>query len=102
MNMSDEAINRVERKIDDHIVKHDEDYKKLLWWLVGILILLLGSFATGFMAVGAGQNRILQLEKLQEASVSRVEFNGSIDLMNNKLKNIDDKLNDIKQGLNLK
>lgn len=100
--MNDSVIDRVEQKIDDHIVKHDEDYKKLLWWLIGILVALLGSFATGFITIGADQNRILQLEKQQEASVSRVEFNGSIELMNNKLKNIDDKLIDIKQGLNLK
>lgn len=92
----------LEKKIDDHIAQHDVDYKKLLWWIITTLITLLIASAGGFVTIGNDQQRILQLEKLQEANVSKVEFTGTIALWNNKMDNMNEKLDSIKGALNIR
>ena len=95
-------INEIKSDLKAHVIKHDEDYKKLLWWIIATLVTMIFALAGGFLSLGHDQERISQLEKQQETYISRVEFTGTVALMNNKLNNIDDKLIDLKQGLNIR
>lgn len=100
--MSEDSLNHIEKKIDDHVVKHDEDYKRLLIWVITTLVALIGATATWFTTVGALQEKVSQLEIRSSNSISRDEWEGSLDLFDEKFKNINDKLDDIKNGLNIK
>jgi len=100
--MHEESLQHIEKKIDDHVIKHDEDYKRLLIWVITTLIALIGVTATWFTTAGALQEKVLQLEVKSSDSISRDEWEGSLDLFDEKFKNINDKLDDIKNGLNIK
>ena len=100
--MSSESDLRLEEKLDGHIARHEQDYKTLLWWIIGTLIALLGSSTTGFISIGKTQEQVNQLSIQQQDKVSRIELQGIVNLFNEKFSNIDGKLNDIKRGLNIK
>lgn len=101
--MSDNVtLGHIEEKIDNHIDQHNEDYKKLLWWIIAILVGLVGSVGTWFISIGAIQEKVNQLETDSKDKVTRQELLSSIDLINNKFLNINEKLDDIKDALNIR
>lgn len=101
--MDDETvIERVEHKIDTHIDKHNEDYKRLLWWIIGSLIGVMASTAAWFVSMGSMQEKVFQLESDTKDKITRQEFLSFVELMNVKFTNINEKLDDIKDALNVK
>lgn len=100
--MEGSDITRVEEKIDAHIEQHNEDYKKLLWWIIAVLIALVGSTATWFISIGTLQEKVAQLEAGSKKGVTQQELAALIELTNVKFQNINEKLDDIKRGLNIR
>lgn len=96
------TLDHIERKIDAHIEQHNEDYKKLLWWVIGVLIGLVGSVATWFISIGSIQEKVSQLEADNKDKVTRQELLSTINLFDEKFRNINEKLDDIKKGLNIR
>ncbi len=96
------ALAHIEEKIDTHIEQHNEDYKKLLWWIIAVLIGLLGSVAAWFISIGTIQEKVTQLESDNKDKVTRQELLSTILLIDEKFKNINEKLDDIKRGLNIR
>lgn len=96
------SLTHIEEKIDNHIEQHNEDYKRLLWWIIAVLIGLIGSIAAWFTSVGAIQEKVVQLEADNKDKVTRQELLSTILLIDEKFKNINEKLDDIKEALNLK
>lgn len=96
------ALAHIEEKIDTHIEQHNEDYKKLLWWIIAVLIGLLGSVAAWFISIGTIQEKVTQLESDNKDKVTRQELLSTILLIDEKFKNINEKLDDIKKGLNIR
>lgn len=96
------ALAHIEEKIDTHIEQHNEDYKKLLWWIIAVLIGLLGSVAAWFISIGTIQEKVTQLESDNKDRVTRQELLSTILLIDEKFKNINEKLDDIKKGLNIR
>jgi hypothetical protein len=95
----DEELSRIEEKIDGHIVIHDQDNKKLLWWIISTLITLLVIGASGFMSLGEAKQKIsnievtnLELKNNQKDFVTRAELSGAIALFNNKIDNLSEKI----------
>lgn len=95
-------IETLQTDLKGHIKKHDEDYTKLLWWVISILVIIVGAVASFYMQYGALNNRVSQVEEKQKDFVSNVQLAGAIALFDEKLKNISENVNDIKQGLNIK
>jgi hypothetical protein len=87
-----EHESSIEKKLDDHIMKHDADYNKLLWWIIGTLVTLLMTASTGFISIGKDQERIAQIEKDQNEYVTKAELQGTIALFNNKIDNLTEKI----------
>jgi hypothetical protein len=82
----------IEKKLDAHIMKHDTDYNKLLWWIVGTLLTLLLSSSGLFISMGKDQERITQIENDQAEFVTKTELQGTIALFNNKIDNLSEKI----------
>lgn len=102
-DMSEETtIERVEHKIDTHIEKHNEDYKRLLWWIIGSLIGVMGSTAAWFISMGTMQEKVAQIERNEQTYVTRVEFDGLENLLTEKFTNINNKLDEIKNALHVR
>lgn len=100
--MSPEQFQRLEEKLDAHIKRHDDDYKKLLMWIVSTLLgLVLGGISM-FITYGQTIEKVSRLEEETSEKVSRTELQSSIELINEKFSNINQKLDDIKEGLNIK
>ena len=97
--MSTEEITHIEIKLDRHMEKHDEDYAKLLWWIIGTLVTVV-IFTSGlFISMGKDSQRIDEIYNNQNDYVTRAELTGAIALINNKFENISSKLDDIKLSL---
>jgi peptidoglycan hydrolase CwlO-like protein len=90
--MSQEEITRIEEKFDNHIAKYDDDYKKLLWWIVGTLVTILILATSTFKSIGSNEQKISQLETNQKDFVTRAELTGTIALFNNKMDNLSEKI----------
>lgn len=100
--MTPEQFQRLEEKLDNHIKRHDDDYKKLLLWIVSTLLgLVLGGISM-FITYGQTIEKVSRLEEETSEKVSRTELQSSIELINEKFSNINQKLDDIKEGLNIK
>jgi hypothetical protein len=100
--MNPEQFNRLEKKLDDHIKRHDEDYRKLLLWIVSTVIGLVIGAVSIFVTYGQTIEKVSKLEEENSQKVNRTELQASIDLINEKFNNINEKLDDIKDGLNIK
>lgn len=100
--MNESTIEHIEKKIDLHISKHDEDQKKLFYWAIGILLSLLGTVMTGFITYGSIQEKVMTIEKRQESFVTQQQFNGLNNLLDERFRNMNEKLDDIKNALNVK
>lgn len=100
--MEQDSLKRVEDKLDTHIKKHDEDYRKLILWLASTIIGLVVSAVSMFVAYGQTVEKVNQLEIDNEEKVDRKELQSAISLIDNKFDNINEKLDDIKDGLNIK
>jgi hypothetical protein len=100
--MNPESFLRIEEKLDEHIKRHDEDYKRLLFWIISTIIGLVIGGISIFVTWGATLEKVSQLEKEQDSKVDRQELQAAISLIDNKFENINDKLDDIKEGLNIK
>jgi hypothetical protein len=87
-----EHDSSIEKKLDDHIMKHDADYNKLLWWIIGTLITLILSGSGIFVSLGHDQERLDQIEKDQNEYVTKAELQGTIALFNNKIDNLTEKI----------
>jgi flagellar basal body-associated protein FliL len=85
-------LARIEKKIDGHIVVHEEDNKKLLWWIIGTLLTLILIGASGFVSLGSSQEKIATLQNNQKDFVTRAELTGAIALFNNKIDNLSEKI----------
>lgn len=94
------AIGHIEKKIDLHIQRHEEDQKKLFYWAIGILLSLFGTVTTGFVTYGTMQEKVATIEKRQELFVTQQQFNGLSDLLNERLKNMNEKLDNILKAIN--
>lgn len=100
--MDTTALEHIKSKIDTHIVQHNDDVKRLLWWIITVLIGLIGAVATWFISVGSLQEKVMQLEADNKDKVTRQELLSTVVLFDEKFKNINEKLDDIKRGLNIK
>lgn len=98
----EKTLENIESKLDDHILRHDEDYKKLLFWIIGTLFGLIGMIAAWFISVGTIQEKVSQLEEESKDKVTRQELLSTISLIDERFKNINEKLDDIKRGLNIR
>lgn len=98
----DSSIANVEKKIDLHISKHDEDQKKLFYWAMGILLGLLGTVITGLITYGSMQEKVITIEKRQESFVTQQQFNGLNTLLDERFRNMNEKLDDIKEALSIR
>jgi hypothetical protein len=93
--MNESALAHIESKLDSHIEQHTEDYKKLLWWAISILIGLIGTLGTWFVTYGSLQEKIRNIESSQRELVTREEYEGLRNLLDEKFKNINEKLDKI-------
>lgn len=100
--MTPEQFQRLEEKLDNHIKRHDEDYKKLLLWIVSTVIGLVIGAVSIFITYGQTIEKVYQLEEETEDKVDRSELQASVLLIDEKFANINEKLDDIKEGLNIK
>lgn len=95
------ALAHIEEKIDTHIKQHNKDFRSLLGWAVGIILSVIGTLATWFVTWGTIQEKVAQIEARQQSYVTRSEFDGLKDLLNEKFQNVNQKLDDIREGLKL-
>lgn len=93
---------RIEKKLDEHIVRHDQDYKKLMMWVVSTLVGLILASISMFVTYGQTLEKVSQLENQINKKVERQELSSVINLFDEKFSNINEKLDDIKQGLKIK
>ena len=100
--MAHEDTTRIEEMLTDHVAVHDADYKKLLWAVIAVLFGLVGTTATWFISIGHMEEKVTQLEAAQQDKVSRQEMLGSMNLIDERFRNINEKLDDIKRGLNIR
>lgn len=100
--MDADYLKRIEDKVDSHVAKHDEDYKRLLMWIISTVIGLLVGGISIFITWGSTVEKVNQLEEEQSEKVDRVELQAAIALIDNKFDNINEKLDDIKRALNIK
>lgn len=91
----EQALSHIEEKLDSHIERHNEDYKKLLWWAISILIGLIGTLGTWFITYGALQEKVDSIEADQKEYITRQEFNGLLNLLDERFKNLNEKLDKI-------
>ena len=96
------SLQRLEEKLDNHMLRHDEDYKRLLWWIIGTLISLIIGGVSILITYGQTVEKVNRLESEQSNKVDRQELQASVLLIDEKFKNVSDKLDDIKAGLNIK
>jgi hypothetical protein len=89
------ALAHIESKLDSHIEQHNEDYKKLLWWAITILIGLVGTLGTWFITYGSLQEKVRSIEEEQSEYITRQEFNGLLNLLDERFKNLNEKLDKI-------
>ena len=99
---NNEYLQQIAEKLDLHIQKHDDDYKQLLWWIIGTIVGLFVSGVSMFITYGQTIEKVNRLENEQADKVNRQELQSAISLIDNKFDNIDEKLDDIKEGLNIK
>jgi len=90
-----ESFERVEEKLDRHIEQHDIDYKKLLLWAIGILISVFSTLGTWFITYGSLQEKVASLEDEQKQLVTRQEYAGLLNLLDERFKNLNEKLDKI-------
>lgn len=100
--MNPDSFARIEEKLDEHIKRHDEDYKRLLLWIVSTVIGLVIGGVSIFVTWGSTLEKVDQLEKEQADKVDRQELQAAIALIDNKFDNINEKLDDIKEALNIR
>jgi hypothetical protein len=89
------ALNHIESKLDSHIEQHNEDYRKLLYWAISILLGLIGTLGTWFITFGSLQEKIHTIEAEQQDLVTREEYQGLKNLLDERLRNINEKLDRI-------
>lgn len=89
------ALAHIEAKLDSHIEQHTEDYKKLLWWAISILVGLIGTLGTWFITYGTLQEKVRTIETDQKEYITRQEFNGLLNLLDERFKNLNEKLDKI-------
>jgi hypothetical protein len=89
------ALNHIETKLDTHIEQHNEDYKKLLWWAISILLGLVGTLGTWFVTYGSLQEKVIKIEQDQKELVTRDEYKGLLNLLDERFKNLNEKLDKI-------
>ena len=88
-------LAHIESKLDSHIEQHTEDYKKLLWWAITILIGLIGTLGTWFITYGSLQEQVRSMKDEQKEYITRQEFNGLLNLLDERFKNLNEKLDKI-------
>lgn len=91
----EQALSHIESKLDSHIEQHNEDSRKLLWWLVSILIGLIGTLGTWFVTYGSLQEKVMKIEADQKELVTRDEYKGLLNLLDERFKNLNEKLDKI-------
>jgi hypothetical protein len=89
------ALAHIEEKLDTHINQHNEDYKKLLWWAITILLGLVGTLGTWFVTYGSLQEKVAKIEDEQKELVTREEYAGLLNLLDERFKNLNEKLDKI-------
>lgn len=89
------GTTHIEEMLQMHIERHNEDYKKLLWWVIGTMGALVASTATWFINYGTLQEKVNTLERKQQDSVTQQQLNGLRELLDERFKNIDYKLDKI-------
>lgn len=89
------ALTHIESKLDAHIEQHNEDYKKLLYGAITILIGLAGTLGTWFITYGSLQEKVKTIESDQKEYITRQEFNGLLNLLDERFKNLNEKLDKI-------
>lgn len=91
----EQALQHIEAKLDSHIERHNEDYRKLLWWAVSILLGVIGTLATWFITYGSLQEKVAKMEADQKELVTRDEYKGLLNLLDERFKNLNEKLDKI-------
>lgn len=89
------ALAHIETKLDTHIEQHTKDYQKLLWWAITILIGLIGTLGTWFVTYGSLQEKVTKIETEQKDLVTRDEYRGLLNLLDERFKNLNEKLDKI-------
>lgn len=89
------TLAHIESKLDSHIEQHNEDQRKLLVWAVGILIGFLATIVGGFITYGSFQEKVSKLEARQTEYVTRDEYKGLLNLLDERFKNLNEKLDKI-------
>jgi hypothetical protein len=89
------TLEHIEKKLDTHIEQHNEDYRKLLYWALTILCGLIGTLGTWFVTYGSLQEKVAKIEDEQKELVTREEYAGLLNLLDERFKNLNEKLDKI-------
>ena len=106
-------LTQLEQRLEDHIQKHDEDYKKLVWWIVGVLGTLLTVSAGFWTQYGKLETEVAhnsdEIETIRDSFVTASDLSASTALFDAKLETIrqgqietQKSMEDIKRALNIR
>lgn len=106
-------LTQLEDRLEDHIKKHDEDYKKLVWWIVGVLGTLLAVSGGFWTQYGKLESEVAhntdEIENIRSSFVTAKDLSAATALFDSKLDTIrqgqletQKGLDDIKRALNIR
>jgi hypothetical protein len=99
-------LAQLEKRLEEHIEKHDADYRKLLFWIITTLVALMGASGGFWIQYGNLESEVQhnaeEVNKIRDSFITEKDLIATVNLFDAKLRPISEDIQDIKRALNVK